>query len=105
DEAARGLTDDETGVAVLCAAMGYEEAQEKDGHGLFTAAVLKGLGQTDRVPYNYRDGRQYVHHLGSFVLDEVKDASHDEQHPFLTMPYVTESFPIRQLTIGSAGGR
>jgi hypothetical protein len=97
DEAARGLTDDETAVAVLCAAMGYEEAQEKDGHGLFTRAVMEALKRSDRVPYNYRDGRQYVHHLGSFVLDEVEGASHGEQHPFLTMPYVTESFPVRQL--------
>jgi WD40 repeat protein len=105
DEAARGLTDDECGVAVLCAAMGSEEAQEKDGHGLFTRAVMEALGRADRVPYNYRDGRQYVHHLGSFVLDEVKDRSHDEQHPFLTMPYVTESFPIRLLPQSSAGGR
>jgi WD40 repeat protein len=97
DEAARGLTDDETGVAVLCAAMGSEEAQEKDGHGLFSKAVIEALGRADRVPFNYRDGRQYVHHLGSFVFDEVKVASHDEQHPFLTMPYVTESFPLRRL--------
>jgi hypothetical protein len=105
DEAARGLTDDEMGVAVLCAAMGYEEAQEKDGHGLFTRAVLQALGEVDGVPYNRHDHRQYVHHLGAFVQDEVKELSHDEQHPFLTLPYVTESFPIRQLTIGSAGGR
>jgi WD40 repeat protein len=97
DEAAGGLADDETGVAVLCAAMGSEEAQEKNGHGLFTAAVLEALRRANQVPYNYRDHRQYVHHLGSFVFDEVKDASHDEQHPFLTMPYVTESFAIRQL--------
>jgi Tol biopolymer transport system component len=97
DDAARDMTDDECGVAVLCAAMGYEEAQEKDGHGLFSKAVIEALGRADRVPYNYRDGRQYVHHLGAFVLDEVQAASHDEQHPFLTMPYVTESFPLRRL--------
>jgi WD40 repeat protein len=103
DEAARGLTDDETGVAVLCAAMGSEEAQEKDGHGLFTRAVLEALGETDGVPFNRHDRRQYVHHLGAFVQDEVKEQSHDEQHPFLTMPYVTESFPIRQLARHSFG--
>jgi WD40 repeat protein len=97
DEAARGLTDDETGVAVLCAAMGSEEAQEKDGHGLFTRAVLGALGGADGVPFNRHDRRQYVHHLGAFVQDEVRELSHDEQHPFLTMPYVTESFPVRLL--------
>jgi WD40 repeat protein len=97
DEAARNFTDDECGVAVLCAAMGSEEAQERDGHGLFTNAVLKALGEGDGVLYNRHDRRQYVHHLGTFVQDEVKDLSRDEQHPFLTMPYVTESFPIRRL--------
>jgi WD40 repeat protein len=103
DEAARGLTDDACGVAVLCAAMGYEEAQERDGHGLFTRAVIEALGKGEGVPFNHRDGRQYVHHLGAFVLDEVQGASHDEQHPFLTLPYVTESFPIRQLARPSPG--
>jgi WD40 repeat protein len=104
DEAARNLTGDECAVAVLCAAMGYEEAQEKDGHGLFTKAVIEALSRVDRVPYNARDGRQYVHHLGSFVLDEVEGASHGDQHPFLTMPYVTESFPVRQLPKQEPGG-
>jgi WD40 repeat protein len=105
DEAARGLTDDECGVAVLCAAMGHEEAQEKNGHGLFTKAVLDALSRVERVPYNYRDGRQYVHHLGAFVLDEVQGASNDMQHPFLTLPYVTESFPLRQLPLQPVGDR
>jgi uncharacterized caspase-like protein len=103
DEATGNLTDDETGVAVLCAAMGAEEAQEKDGHGLFTRAVLQALKESEGVPFNRHDRRQYVHHLGSFVQDEVKEMSHDEQHPFLTMPYVTESFPIRQLARQSPG--
>jgi WD40 repeat protein len=104
DEATGKLSDDECGVAVLCAAMGAEEAQEKNGHGLFTRAVLEALGESDGVPFNRHDRRQYVHHLGAFVQDEVKEASHDEQHPFLTMPYVTESFPIRLLPGKEAGG-
>jgi uncharacterized caspase-like protein len=103
DDAARDMTDDETGVAVLCAAMGAEEAQEKNGNGLFSAAVIKGLGNEDGVPFNRHDRRQYVHHLGAFVQDEVRETSRDEQHPFLTMPYVTESFPIRRMTRQSPG--
>jgi WD40 repeat protein len=105
DEAARGLTDDSCGVAVLCAAMGHEEAQEKEGHGLFTKAVLDALAQSNGVPFNPRNRRQYVHHLGAFVLDYVQEESKDTQHPFLTMPFVTESFPIRQLPTGSPGGK
>ena len=84
-------------MAVLCAAMGSEEAIEEKGHGLFSKAVITALEQVDGVPFDLHDRRQYVHHLGAFVLDEVQGASHDEQHPFLTMPYVTESFPVRLL--------
>ena len=105
DDAARDMTDDECGVAVLCAAMGYEEAQEDKGHGLFTKAVIEALTQGEGVPFNRHDRRQYVHHLGAFVQDEVQHASKDEQHPFLTLPYVTESFPLRLLTGRSPGGR
>jgi WD40 repeat protein len=105
DEAARGLTDDETGVAVLCAAMGYEEAQERDGHGLFTRAVIGALSENAGVPFNRHDRRMYVLHLGAFVEDEVREWSKDAQHPFLIMPYVTESFPIRQVARQSPGGR
>jgi hypothetical protein len=57
------------------------------------------------VPFNRHDRRQYVHHLGAFVQDEVKELSKDEQHPFLTMPYVTESFPVRLLPRPAAGER
>jgi WD40 repeat protein len=97
DDAARGLTGDECGVAVLCAAMAHEEAQEKNNHGLFTQAILDLLSKTKDVPFNPRNRRQYVHHLGAYVLDYVEVESKDTQHPFLTMPYVTESFPLRQL--------
>jgi WD40 repeat protein len=103
DEAARNLTDDETGVAVLCAAMGSEEAIEEKGHGLFSKAVITALEQADGVPFNRYDRRQYVHHLGAFVQDEVRERSHDEQHPFLTLPYVTESFPLRLVPAPAPG--
>ena len=38
DDVARDLTDDDYGVAVMCAAMAHEKAEGKDGHGLFTQA-------------------------------------------------------------------
>jgi hypothetical protein len=60
--------------------------------------LLKALKQKQAVPYNYRDGRQYVHHLFSFTFDEVKHLSKDQQHPFLSLPWTYESFPLRQLT-------
>jgi hypothetical protein len=38
----------------------------------------------------------YVHHLQSYVFDEVKEESNDRQHPFLNLPWVVESFPVVQ---------
>jgi WD40 repeat protein len=97
DDAARALTDDDCAVAVFCAAMGAEYAQEAKGNGLFTKALIEALSRSERVPYNYGDGRQYVHHLHTFVFDEVQRLSQDQQHPFLNLPWVTPSFPVRRL--------
>jgi len=97
DDASRKLTDEECGVTLISAAMGHERAQEKDKNGLFTHGLIKALNRTKGLPYNYRDGRQYVHHLFSFVFDEVKQLSNGEQHPFLSLPWTTESYAVRQV--------
>jgi WD40 repeat protein len=104
DDAARGLTDDDCAVAVFCAAMGQEYAQEEKDHGLFTQALVEALSRKDRVPYNYGDGRQYVHHLHAYVFDTVQRASKDQQHPFLNLPWVTQSFPVRRLAEPAPAG-
>ena len=102
DDASRQLADEECGATLLAAAMGYEKALEPAGgkNGLFTQGLIKALGKTRELPYNRRDGRQYVHHLFSYVFDEVKSLSKDRQHPFLSLPWTTESYPLRQLTKG-----
>ena len=99
DDASRQLADEECGATLLAAAMGYEKALEPIGgkNGLFTQALLEALGKTAALPYNARDGRQYVHHLFAYVFDEVKHRSKDRQHPFLSLPWTTESFPVRQV--------
>ncbi len=97
DDLTRELTDDDVGVAVLSAAMANEQAQEKDGHGMFTNAVLKALAQAPGVPFNHRNNLLYVHHLHSFVFDEVSGLSDQRQHPFLSLPWVVEPFPIRKM--------
>jgi WD40 repeat protein len=99
DDAARTLTDDECAVAVLCAAMGEEYAQEANGNGLFTRALVDALKGAD-VPYNHRDHRQYVHDLYKFVLEEVQADSDDQQHPFLNLPWVTRPFAVRRVPGG-----
>jgi WD40 repeat protein len=104
DDAARTLSDDECGVAVFCAAMGQEYAQEKDGNGLFTRALVGALRGTSDVPFNHRDRRQYVHHLHTFVFEEVQAASDDKQHPFLSLPWVTQPFAVRRLPERLPGG-
>ena len=97
DDAARDLTDNEIGVAVMCAAMGYEKAEGKAGHGLFTQALLEALEKKPGVPvpFNRHDQRVYVHHLQSYVFDEVSARSGNRQHPFLSLPWVIESFVVR----------
>jgi hypothetical protein len=104
DDLTRELTDDEVGVAVLCAAMGHEKAQEpEDGHGLFTRAILEALHGGSDVPRNRHDHLLYVHHLHAFVFDEVSRLSGREQHPFLSLPWVVESFPL--VRFAKAAGR
>jgi hypothetical protein len=96
DDLTRTLTEDDCGVAVLCAAMAHEKALEKGGNGLFARAVLRALSQAEDVPFNRHDRRLYVHHLYSYVFDQVQALSDDRQHPFLSLPWVVESFPVVQ---------
>ncbi len=93
-------------MTVLAAAMGHEKALEpaKGGHGLFTQALLGALGSGAGVPFNGRDGKQYVHHLFSHVFDEVKATSNDQQHPFLSLPWTIDSFAVRQVGKAPEGG-
>jgi WD40 repeat protein len=92
DDITRNLTDDECGVAVFCAAMAHEKALEKSGNGLFTRAVGDALQSAKGHP---RTGRLYLHHLHAYVFDRVSDESDDRQHPFLSLPWIVESFPVR----------
>jgi hypothetical protein len=95
DDATRLLADDDVGVAVMCAAMGYEMAEEVGTNGLFTAALVEALSAGKDVPHNHVNHRLYVHHLQSHVFDRVMEQSQDKQHPFLHLPWVMESFPVR----------
>jgi WD40 repeat protein len=94
DDATRMLTDDDVGVAVMCAAMGTEKAIEKEKHGLFTQAVLEALEGGPKVPRHFNN-KIYIHHLQSYVFDHVSFISDDRQHPFLHLPWIVESFPLR----------
>jgi uncharacterized caspase-like protein len=95
DDATRALTEDDVGVAVMCAAMGHEKAIETKGHGLFTQAVLDALAGGPKVPRHAFNNKIYVHHLHSYVFDQVSGISEDRQHPLLNLPWIVESFPLR----------
>jgi WD40 repeat protein len=97
DDLTRSLSDDQVAVTVLAAAMGYETAGERTGHGLFTEALLKGLEAGAGVPYDPHDHQMYVHHLYSHVFSEVRRASAGRQNPFLNMPWTVPPLAIRQL--------
>jgi uncharacterized caspase-like protein len=97
DDLTRALSDDQVAVTVLAAAMGYETAGERPGHGLFTDALLKGLEAGAGVPYDPHDKQMYVHHLYSHVFSEVRRASAGRQNPFLNMPWTVPPLAIRQV--------
>ncbi len=59
--------------------------------------MLAALGGTEGVPYNRHNHLLYVHHLHSFVFDEVVKLSSEQQHPFLSLPWVVEPFAIRKV--------
>jgi WD40 repeat protein len=95
DDATRMLTDDDVGVVVMCAAMGHEKAIElKNGGGLFTSALLDALAAGPGVQ-RHPNGKIYIHHLHSYVFDQVSYRSEERQHPFLHLPWIVESFPVR----------
>jgi WD40 repeat protein len=105
DDATRLFTADEVGVVVMCASMGYETATEDNKNGLFTRAFTEALTATKDVPFNHANHRQYIHHLQSYVFDKVAEESKEKQHPFLHLPWVVQSFPLRQLPKPSPGER
>jgi WD40 repeat protein len=97
DDLTRAMSDDQVAVTVLAAAMGYETAGERPGHGLFTDALLKGLEGGTGVPYDPHDRQLYVHHLYSHVFSEVRRASAGRQNPFLNLPWTVPPLALRQL--------
>ncbi len=84
NELMRDLAGDDSGVVVMCAAMGDEKAGEADGHGFFCKAVIEALqGKAARNP---RDGCVYFHHLEQYVTDRVPELSKDAQHATTAKP-------------------
>jgi hypothetical protein len=103
DDATRMFTADEVGVVVMCASMGYETATENSHNGLFTKWFTDALTATKAVPFNHANHRQYIHHLQSYVFDKVAEESKEKQHPFLHLPWVVQSFPLRQVPETASG--
>jgi hypothetical protein len=58
--------------------------------------VVEALKGGAKVPRHARTGRMFLHHLHTFVFDHVSDESDDRQHPFLSLPWVVESFAVAQ---------
>ena len=96
DEAARTLTDVDVRVAVMCAALGHEEALEQQGNGLFTQAVLRALRHDPDCFFDHQTGELNVYHLQAFVCQEVAKASDYKQTPFLKMPLASPPFVVTQ---------
>jgi uncharacterized caspase-like protein len=93
NDLARDLADEDTGVVVMCASLGSEEAGEGDGHGYFCRALIDGLDGKARK--NPRDGCVYLHHLEQYVIDTVQELSQDKQHPTTAKPAI-RPLPLSQ---------
>ncbi len=96
DEAARALADVDLRVAVMCAALGHEEALEQKGNGLFTKAVLRALQHDPYCFFDRQTGEMNVYHLQAFVSQEVARDSDYKQTPYLKMPLASPPFVITQ---------
>lgn len=99
DDALRQQSDEDCSVWLLAAAQGNEKAQERAGdqNGLFTGALIKALTKDQDLPYDKRDGRQYVNHLYVEIHDEVRYRSKDRQHPTQSPPWTISAFAVRQV--------
>jgi hypothetical protein len=93
DQLVRDLTAEESGLVVMCSALGGEQAQEshKFRHGLFTVALLEGLqGKAGRT----KDGAVYLTALDADVAKRVKELSKGQQNPVTGKPTSARDFPV-----------
>jgi uncharacterized caspase-like protein len=93
DQLVRDLTAEESGLVVMCSALGGEQAQEshKFRHGLFTVALLEGLaGKGGRSP----EGAVYLTALDAYVAARVKELSKGQQNPVTGKPTSVRDFPL-----------
>jgi uncharacterized caspase-like protein len=93
DQLVRDLTAEESGLVVMCSALGSEQAQEshKFRHGLFTVALLEGLaGKAGRT----KDGAVYLTALDAYVAARVKELSKGQQNPVTGKPTSVRDFPV-----------
>jgi WD40 repeat protein len=93
DDLVRDLATDDFGVIVMCSSMGREYSLEsdKDKQGMFTRALLEGLG--GKADYN-GDGVVYLSELDTYITDRVKELSEGKQHPVTAKPASIRSFPL-----------
>lgn len=105
DEAARALSAADVRVAVMCAALGHEEAKEKKDGGVFTTALAGALekGKDADIFFDRTTGELNVYHLQAFVYQEVGRKTNYEQNPYLKMPLAHPAFTVNQFKVGPPG--
>ncbi len=82
------------GAHIIAAAGGNEFAVEKDGHGIFTSAVLEALRDPSIAGGNVKDGLA-VTRLREFVLRRVQALSGGRQSPISRAENLALDFRIR----------
>jgi WD40 repeat protein len=79
DPLSRLLADDNCGVAVMTAALAHQKAQDGVKGGVFTLALVDGLAGKARPEEETK--KLYLHHLFSYVFDEVTKKTGHQQMP------------------------
>jgi uncharacterized caspase-like protein len=82
------------GVYILAASSDDEFAREQEGNGIFTRALLTGLGGAADVD---RDGFVRIEELKDFAAREVHELSNGKQRPTFPLVDIGENFPVARV--------
>ncbi len=83
----------ESRVVVMCGAGKDQAAEEANGHGHFTRAIVEGMGGQAE---SSKDGQIGLLELQTYVRQRVLELSFGEQEPTIVIPKIVGSFPLSQ---------
>lgn len=85
-----------TGLVTFAASTGREVSVEREewGHGAFTRALIDGLSGSADGHGGEKDGYIYIHELGTWIMERVKELTEGQQHAIFDTHPNLPSFPF-----------